>query len=272
MKEYETIISEEHNHVCIITLSRADVHNAFNPVMIAELTNEFANQSKNLKIRVIILTGDGKSFSAGADLGYMQTSKDFTIKENVKDAVNLEKLFHTIYKSPKPVVGKINGAAFGGGVGLVALCDIAIAIDRSIFAFSEVNLGIMPAVISPYVIPKIGFSAATRYFLTGERFTAETAREIGLIHEVATDASDLDQKVTTIINHLLASSPSAIAQIKEILHKNRIEDFEPLRSYLIDKIAHIRISPEGKEGLRAFLEKRSPKWKIESWQELANQK
>jgi len=262
MTKYETIISEIKGHVCTITLNRALVHNAFNPVMISELTSEFLNQSTNPLTRVIILTGEGKSFSAGADLGYMQSSKDFTIEENQEDARDLEKLFHTIYQTPKPIVGRINGAAFGGGVGLVSLCDISIAVERAIFAFSEVNLGIMPAVISPYVIPKIGMSQATRYFLTGERFSAETALKIGLIHEIAPSHSELEQKVDEIIVHLLASGPAAMAQIKRILDKNRTEKFDALRSYLIDSIAQIRTSPEGKEGLNAFLEKRDPKWKI----------
>ena len=262
MTKYETINSEIKDHVCTITLNRAPVHNAFNPVMISELTSEFLDQSTNPLTRVIILTGAGKSFSAGADLGYMQSSKDFTIEENQEDARELEKLFHTIYQTPKPIVGRINGAAFGGGVGLVSLCDISISVERAIFAFSEVNLGIMPAVISPYVIPKIGMSQATRYFLTGERFNAETALKIGLIHEIAPSLSELDQKVDKIIVHLLASGPIAMAQIKRILDKNRTETLDVLRSYLIDSIAHIRTSPEGKEGLNAFLEKRDPKWKI----------
>ena len=263
MKEYETIFVEEQNQICVITLNRGQVHNAFNPTMIAELTTEFSNQSTNPNTRVIVLTGDGRSFSAGADISYMQKSKNFTIEENHEDAIKLERLFNTIYNTPKPIIGKINGAAFGGGIGLVALCDIAIAVERAIFAFSEVNLGIMPAVISPYVIPKIGFSAATRFFLTGERFNAETASKIGLIHEVATDLNDLNEKVENIITHLLASGPIAMAQIKDLLEKNRTMSFESVRKYLIEKIAQIRTSPEGREGLNAFLEKRSPNWKIE---------
>jgi len=265
MTKYETINSEITDHVCTITLNRAQVHNAFNPVMISELTSEFSYQSNNPLTRVIILTGEGKSFSAGADLGYMQSSKDFTIEENQKDARNLEKLFHTIYQTSKPIVGRINGAAFGGGIGLVALCDISIAVSKAIFAFSEVNLGIMPAVISPYVIPKIGMSQATRYFLTGERFSAETALKIGLIHEITPTNADLDKKVEEIIVHLLASGPVAMAQIKKMLEKNRTEVLDVLRLQLIDSIAQIRTSPEGKEGLNAFLEKRDPKWKIRNW-------
>jgi methylglutaconyl-CoA hydratase len=265
MTKYETISTEIKDHVCTITLNRAHVHNAFNPVMITELTTEFLNQSTNPSVRVIILTGEGKSFSAGADLGYMQSSKEFTIEENQEDARNLEKLFHTIYQTPKPIVGRINGAAFGGGVGLVSLCDISITIERAIFAFSEVNLGIMPAVISPYVISKIGMSQATRYFLTGERFSAETALKIGLIHEITPSISELDQKLEEIIVNLLASGPSAMAQIKIMLDKNRTETFEVLRPILIDSIAQIRTSPEGKEGLNAFLGKRDPKWKINTW-------
>jgi methylglutaconyl-CoA hydratase len=268
MAQYETITSDTHNHVCIIKLNRAEVHNAFNPQMISELTSEFTNQSTKSDTRVVILTGEGRSFSAGADLGYMQASASFTLEENQNDAVKLEKLFNTIYNFPKPVIGRINGAAFGGGIGLVALCDISIAIERAVFAFSEVNLGIMPAVISPYVIPKIGQSHATRFFLTGERFDTTVALKIGLIHEIAKDMEELNQKVTNTVNHLLASGPLAMSQIKEILDKNRIESLEKVRPYLIDKIAQIRISPEGREGLKAFLEKRSANWKIKDWNEL----
>ncbi|MHA1976875.1 MAG: enoyl-CoA hydratase-related protein [Candidatus Hodarchaeales archaeon] len=265
MTNYETITSKEIDHVCIITLNRAQVHNAFNPQMISELTLEFVKQNNNSKVQVIVLTGDGKSFSAGADLVYMEASKDFTLEENQQDAVKLEKLFNTIYSTTKPVVGRINGAAFGGGVGLVALCDVAITIERAIFAFSEVNLGIMPAVISPYVIPKIGYSQATRYFLTGERINTQTALRIGLIHEIVADIDELNQEVTMVVNYLLASGPLAMARIKEMLEKNRTTSLESVRSYLIDRIAEVRTSPEGKEGLKAFLEKRPPKWKKEKW-------
>ncbi|MHA2304250.1 MAG: enoyl-CoA hydratase-related protein, partial [Candidatus Hodarchaeales archaeon] len=160
MDKYETIVIERQDHVAIITLNRPDVHNAFNPDMIEELTTAFKISGNDQDLRAIVLTGNGKSFSAGADINYMKSSKDFSLEENHDDAFRLEQLFHTIYSTPKPVIGKINGAAFGGGIGLISVCDIVIAIKAAKMAFSEVNLGIIPAVISPYVIPKIGFSNA----------------------------------------------------------------------------------------------------------------
>jgi methylglutaconyl-CoA hydratase len=265
MDDYNTIKTETMDHIAVITLNREKVHNAFNPTMIEELTTVFKYQSKDPHTRAIVLTGAGKSFSAGADLNYMRSSKDFSYEENYDDAFRLEQLFNTIYTTPKPVVGRINGAAFGGGIGLISVCDIALAVKNAKMAFSEVNLGIMPAVISPYVIPKIGFSNARRYFLTGERFDAIKAHAIGLIHEIADDINDLDQKLTEILNQILESSPSAMASIKQLLLKNRDTEFQEVRKYCIDKIAEIRTSSEGKEGLSAFLNKKSPNWKISPW-------
>ncbi|MHA2052597.1 MAG: enoyl-CoA hydratase-related protein [Candidatus Hodarchaeales archaeon] len=263
MAEYETILSEERNQVCIITLNRGKIHNAFNPEMISELTKEFTFQNSNPESKIVVLTGAGRSFSAGADLGYMESSKDFTLDENKDDASNLENLFNTIYSIEKPVLGMINGSAFGGGVGLVAVCDIAIAVERAIFAFSEVNLGIIPAVISPYVIPKIGHSSAKRYFLTGERFSANEALQIGLIHKVVSNENMMKNKVNEIVNHLFSSGPLAMAHVKELIRINRSSSFEDLRKIVIDRIASVRTSSEGREGLSAFLEKRSPTWKTD---------
>lgn len=264
MSDYETILSEEKNQICIITLNRGKLHNAFNPKMIAELTKEFTYQKSNSSIKIIILTGAGKSFSAGADLNYMESSKNFTLEENKEDARALENLFNTIYSINKPVVGMINGAAFGGGVGLITVCDIAVSVEKAIFAFSEVNLGIIPAVISPYVIPKIGYSSATRYFLTGERFSAKKALEMGLIHEVVSDETSMHKTVTRIVTHLLSSGPLAMAEVKKLIWINKSNSLEDARKKVIDKIANIRTSSEGREGLSAFLEKRSPSWKSDS--------
>ncbi len=264
MDKYETITIEKIDHVVIITLNRPDVHNAFNPDMIEELTTAFKISGNDQDLRAIVLTGNGKSFSAGADINYMKSSKNFTLEENHDDAFRLEQLFHTIYSISKPVIGKINGAAFGGGVGLISVCDIVIAIKTAKMAFSEVNLGIMPAVISPYVIPKIGFSNASRFFLTGELFTATKAHEIGLIHEIADDLTDLELKTTMILNHLMTSSPRAMSGIKKLLDQNRKISFNEVRDYCIKAIAEIRTSPEAKEGLNSFLQKKSPSWKFTS--------
>ncbi len=195
----------------------------------------------------------------------MQASKDFSYNENHDDALRLEMLFNTIYLTPKPVIGRINGAAFGGGIGLISVCDIVVAVKRAKMAFSEVNLGILPAVISPYVIPKIGFSNAARFFLSGERFDAVKAHKIGLVHEIANDILELDQKIADILDQVLSSSPAAMARIKSLIARNRDTEFQELRKYCIKQIAELRTSEEGKEGLRAFLEKRVSKWNFSPW-------
>ncbi len=266
MQEYETIITKTIGYTTVVKLNRPNVHNAFNPTMIEELTTVFKYLGNDATIRAIILTGEGKSFSAGADIKYMQESKDFSYEENHEDAFRLEQLFNTIYLTPKPVIGRINGAAFGGGIGLISVCDIVIAVKYAKMAFSEVNLGILPAVISPYVIPKISFSNAARFFLSGEHFDAIKAYEIGLIHELASDIQELDKKVADILDHLLASSPSAMANIKRLIARNRDTEFQELRKYCIDQIAELRTSEEGREGLTAFLEKRSANWNLSPWE------
>lgn len=265
LKSYETILREDIGYTAIVTLNRPEVHNAFNPLMIEELTTIFKYLGNDATVRAIILTGKGKSFSAGADIKYMQRSKDFSYEENREDAFSLEQLFNTIYLSPKPVIGRINGAAFGGGIGLISVCDIVVAVKTAKMAFSEVNLGILPAVISPYVIPKIGFSNAARFFLSGERFDAIKAHKIGLIHELVSDITELDQKIADILDQLLISSPAAMASIKQLLARNRDMEFQELRKYCISQIAELRTSDEGKEGLKAFLEKRSAKWNVSPW-------
>lgn len=265
MKSYETILREDIGHTAFVTLNRPEVHNAFNPLMIEELTTIFKYLGNDATVRAILLTGKGKSFSAGADIKYMQKSKDFSYEENLDDANRLELLFNTIYLTPKPVIGRINGAAFGGGIGLISVCDIVVSVKTAKMAFSEVNLGILPAVISPYVISKIGFSNAARFFLSGERFDAIKAHSIGLIHELANDESELDQKVADLLDQILSSSPAAMANIKQLLARNRDTEFQELRKYCISQIAELRTSDEGKEGLKAFLEKRPAKWNFSPW-------
>jgi methylglutaconyl-CoA hydratase len=272
LEKFETVLIEERDHVAFVTLNREAVHNAFNPLMIEELTSIFKYLGNNPSIRAIVVTGTGKSFSAGADLIYMKSSKNFSYEENQEDAFRLEQMFHTIYITPKPVIGRINGSAFGGGIGLISVCDIAIAVKYAKMAFSEVNLGIMPAVISPYVIPKIGFTNTSRFFLTGEHFAANKAYEMGLIHGVVTNLEELDEKIANILNHIFSSSPAAMANIKRLIAKNRTTDFHTLRKYCIDQIAKIRTSIEGREGLSAFLDKRDPSWKISPWKGIRDNK
>ena len=231
-----------------VTLARPDRRNAFDAALIAELAEAFAAVGD---ARVVVLVGDGESFSAGADVEWMRASVELSYEENVADARRLRKMLEAIDGCPAPVVARVHGHALGGGCGLVACSDIAIAETETAFAFSEVKLGIIPAVISPFVLAKIGPSAARRYFLTGERFDAETALRIGLVHEVA---SDLDAAVERVVAELLSAGPEATRAAKRLVHERP----EPLATER--RIAERRTSDEGQEGLRAFLERRKPDW------------
>ena len=231
-----------------VTLARPDRRNAFDAALIAELAEAFAAVGD---ARVVVLVGEGESFSAGADVEWMRASVELSYEENVADARRLRKMLEAIDGCPAPVVARVHGHALGGGCGLVACSDIAIAETETAFAFSEVKLGIIPAVISPFVLAKIGPSAARRYFLTGERFDAETALRIGLVHEVA---SDLDAAVERVVAELLSAGPEATRAAKRLVHERP----EPLATER--RIAERRTSDEGQEGLRAFLERRKPDW------------
>jgi methylglutaconyl-CoA hydratase len=231
-----------------ITLARPDRHNAFDADLIGELAEAFVGVGR---ARVVILAGEGRSLSAGADVDWMRASVDLSQDENIADANALRRMLEAIDGCPTPVVARVQGYALGGGAGLVATADIAIAAPDAVFAFSEVKLGIIPAVISPFALAKIGPSAARRYFLTGERFDAETALRIGLVHEVA---DDLDAAVDRVVAELLAAGPHAVRWAKRLI-KERPDGPETARW-----IAERRASDEGQEGLRAFLDKRPPAW------------
>ncbi|MFX0207533.1 MAG: enoyl-CoA hydratase-related protein [Candidatus Hodarchaeota archaeon] len=256
------IETETSNNVTYIRFNRPEIHNAFNPVMIQQLTKIFEELKNRSDVRAIILTGNGRSFSAGADVNWMRSTKDFTYEQNLEDAKELEKMFNTISKCPKPVIGRVNGHAFGGGVGLISTCDVAIAVERAKFGITEVNLGIIPAVISTYILPKLGLGNAFRYFITGEHFNAQTAKEIGLINQVVPDIESLDITIMDVIANIYASSPKSIAAAKQLLQKYRTLELSAYRNYCIEEIAKIRTSEEGREGLTAFLEKRLPSWNI----------
>ena len=231
-----------------ITLARPDRHNAFDADLIGELAEAFVGVGR---ARVVILAGEGKSLSAGADVDWMRAGVDLSQDENVADANALRRMLEAIDGCPAPVVARVQGYALGGGAGLVAAADIAIAAADAVFAFSEVKLGIIPAVISPFALAKIGPSAARRYFLTGERFDAETALRIGLVHEIA---DDLDSAVDRVVAELLSGGPHAVRWAKRLI-KERPDGPETARW-----IAERRASDEGQEGLRAFLDKRPPAW------------
>lgn len=246
--------------IATVTLNRLEVHNAFDNRLIAELTEALKSLDKNPKVRVLVLAGNGKSFSAGADLNWMQRMANYSAAENLKDARALAELMWTLNQLSKPTIARVHGAAYGGGVGLVACCDIAIASREATFALSEVRLGLIPAAISPYVVAAIGERMARRYMLTGERFDAAEAYRIGLIHDLV-EAGVLDETVGAVSRHLLSGGPHAISAAKNLIASVARR---PLDKALIEdsaaRIAKIRASAEGREGVNAFLEKRNPGW------------
>jgi methylglutaconyl-CoA hydratase len=213
-------------------------------------------------VRVVVLTGRGESFCAGADIGYMRQTAGFSYEENLDDARRLAALFETIAACPKPVVARVRGAAIGGGVGLVAAADFGVAEEGCVFAFSEVRLGISPATIAPFVLRKIGHSHARSLFLTGERFDAQRAREIGLVHEVAPEG-ELDELVQKKAGQITSGGPEALASTKRLLGELAEADPEEVTGITAARIAELRTGEEGQEGLTAFLEKRKPRWSSE---------
>ncbi len=246
--------------VATITLDRAEKHNAFDDAMIAELLQMLEDIESDETIRLLVLRAAGKSFSAGADLDWMRRMADYDIEQNHADAMQLARLMYSLNGLNRPVVALVQGASFGGGVGLIACCDIAIASSNAIFSLSEVRLGLIPSVISPYVIAAIGSRAARRYFLTGERFDAGRAQQLGLVHEVV-EPEALDACLQQCIDDLLSSGPKAQAAAKDLIY--RVEA-RPIDESLVEetarRIAEIRTSDEGREGLNAFLQKRKPDW------------
>jgi methylglutaconyl-CoA hydratase len=257
---YQYLEVKEEENIATVVLNNPEIHNAFNEVLIKEIQDCIKSLGKDPNIGIIVLTGNGKSFCAGADLKWMRKMVDFTKEENISDSTDLANMFEVMHRCPKPIIGKINGSAIGGGVGLVAVCDIAVSSEEAKFAFSEVKLGIIPAVISPYVVPKIGLSYARELFLTGQRFDAHKAKEIGLVHYVIPE-DDLDEKIAEIIKLLGSSGPQAMAESKELLRRVSYMGEEEYKNYTIEKIAELRISKEGQEGIGAFLAKRKPNWR-----------
>ena len=245
--------------VATVTMRRAEMHNAFNTQLIADLQAAFTDLRSEEKLHAVVLTGDGPSFSAGADINVMRAAATSTQEHNLSDALRLADLFDTINTFPCPVVARVNGTAMGGGLGLICVCDIVIAAESARLAFSEVKLGIAPAVISPYVIRKIGETHARVLFVTGERFSAARAREIGLVH-IVTPLEELDAAVEKTLSELVSSGPQALRICKALALNVGHMDHDTARSYTAETIAMLRVSAEGQEGLRAFLEKRKPSW------------
>lgn len=246
--------------VARLTLTRAEVHNAFNDRLIAELTQALRGLESDQRVRVVVLAAEGKSFSAGADLNWMKSMAGYSEQENLEDSRALAGLMRTLNGLSKPTLALVQGSAFGGGVGLIACCDIALSVESAKFALTEVKLGLIPAVISPYVIAAIGQRAARRYFLTGEPFTAREAVELGLIHRVV-GFDDLERAGEEVVALLLKAGPEAQAAAKDLIYA---VSGKPVDDALVEetaqRIARIRVGPEGQEGLAAFFDKRRPSW------------
>ena len=247
------------DRIAMVTLRRPKVHNAFNAEVIRELTAVFRELNTDERLHAVVLTGEGASFSAGADISWMQETVSFTREQNLEDARRLAEMLQTIQDCACPVVARVNGSAFGGGVGLLAACDIVIAAEQARFALSEVKLGIAPAVIAPYVRRKIGESQARALFVTGERFSATRAMAMGLVHAVV-PLEQLDTAVQSALNELLTGAPQAMRVCKQFALEIGTMDTEQALAYTTETIARLRVSEEGQEGLKAFLEKRQPGW------------
>lgn len=257
---YKHFVVEQTGGVVSVTMNRPDVHNAFNDELIAEAIELFGSIGEREGARVAVLRGVGPNFCAGADLNWMTRIASYTRDENVRDSTALAKMFAVMNECPLPLVGRIQGAAIGGGVGLVSVCDVAIATTGSKFGLTEVKLGIIPSVISPYVTAKIGESNARSLFMTGERFGAERALHIGLVHAVAADEAELDRMVDQAVSNLLTSGPEAVRACKRLIRyvvNHPIEDVVP---YTIETIAGLRVSPEAQDGMQAFLKKEKAPW------------
>jgi methylglutaconyl-CoA hydratase len=259
---YQHLTTKREGPVEYLTLNRPEVRNAFNEQVIAELT-AWATATREAAargdLRVVVLSGAGSTFCAGADVGWMSKTVDYAEEENLRDATAMSRMFGLLNDLPVPLVGRIQGAALGGGAGLAAVCDVVVADEQTVFGFTEVKLGILPAVISPFALAKIGRSAARELFLTGARFSAARAREIGLVHDVV-PAGQLDAAVARHVRELLTAGPEAIAAAKALIPQVWGLSVEAARPVTATAIANRRVSKEGQEGLRAFLEKRKPSW------------
>jgi methylglutaconyl-CoA hydratase len=242
-----------------LTLNRPDVRNALNDEMVAELAAWAATAAADRTLRAVVLAGAGKTFCAGADVTWMAETVQYTEAENVRDAMAISNMFGALDRLPVPLIGRIHGAALGGGAGLAAVCDIVVAEEDALFGFTEVKLGILPAVISPFALAKIGRSAARELFLTGAKFSAARAREIGLLHAVVS-ADQLDDAVGGYIREILSGGREAIAAAKRLIAEVWEQSIDAAMPLTAKTIAARRVSEEGQEGLKAFLEKRSPRW------------
>jgi methylglutaconyl-CoA hydratase len=256
---FETVDVRIEDRVAWVALNRPEVRNAFNEVMIAELIEVLDRVQNDLSVRVLVLTGNGKAFCAGADLNWMKKMKDFTYEENYKDALELAELMFRLYNLPKPTIARVNGASIGGSNGLVAACDVAVASHRAEFSLSEVKIGLVPACIGPYLVKKVGEAACRELFLSGERISAGQARALGLVNDVVTHVN-LTARVKEKVSNLLTSGPHALAVSKELLGRIPEMPLSEAKDYTARMIAELRTGDEAQEGMAAFLEKRKPDW------------
>ena len=258
---YQSIITEVDESIGILTLNKADRHNAFDELLISEITTGLLELEADPRVRVVVLSSTGKSFCAGADLNWMKRAASFTSQENLRDARSFARLLSTLNELGKPTIARVQGPAYGGGLGLIAACDIAVATYDALFALTEVKLGILPAVVSPYLLAAIGERYCRRYMLSAERFSAAEAYRIGLLHEIVPSEDQLDEAIGEIIDSLLKNGPGAQAESKALI---RMIAGQPIDESTVEetaqRITRVRSSPEGKEGLAAFLEKRKPNW------------
>ena len=263
--EKSVLVDIDQRGVAFVTLNRPKIHNAFNEEMIAELTQTFDDLASDSKARVIVLKGNGKSFCAGADLNWMKKMKEYSREENYLDSLALAKMFETIDTIAKPVIGVGHGSILGGGTGLIASCDFVLASEETTFGFTEVMLGLVPAVISPFVVNKIGQSFARAYFMSGERFDAKIALNMGLVHELCPHEK-IDEQLENKIKLFLKPGPQSQVAAKRLLRGVRDFSYEgddKLRDFTCQTIASIRVGDEAQEGMSALLEKRSPHWRGE---------
>ena len=267
MKKFNAIKYLRRGKLVSITLDSPYTHNAFDDVMIRELFSAFSQAKKEKDARAIVLTGNGKSFCAGANINWLRKVKDYSFKENYKDSLELAKLFYEIYSHPLPVIGRINGAAIGGGCGLFTgfgavertACDISVSSDKAFFSLSELKLGVIPAVISPYIIKRLGEGRTKELFLTSERIKPQKALEYGLVNYVV-PPKDIDSKVNEIFSSIVRNGPVAVLETKKLLKDLNDLEFKNVADHTAKVIAKLRISKEGQEGTLAFLEKRDPYW------------
>jgi methylglutaconyl-CoA hydratase len=259
---FQFLLVERRGAVEYVTLNRSEVRNAFNEHVIADLTAWAARAHADPGLRAVVIAGAGKVFSAGADAAWMSKMAGYSREENVRDAEAGARMFEAINTVPAIVIGRVHGAALGGGCGLAAVCDIVVADRAATFGFTETKLGILPAMISPYVLQKIGASAARELFLTGMRFDAARAKEIGLVHAVVA-AENLDTTIDQFVGEALSAAPTAVARAKALIPRVLGRPPAEVMDITAEAIAAQRVSPEGQEGLNAFLQKRSPKWVIQ---------